>query len=79
MPKWSSIRRYGVGLWVPEIGDTSRDDRARNSHRHTQVWETTAVRAILRNPRYTGREVWNRARTDQVLIDVWGYSAQFAI
>ncbi|MBB4693580.1 hypothetical protein BKA14_003728 [Actinoplanes abujensis] len=39
-------------------------------HRHTQVWETTAVRAILQNPRYTGRQVWNRARTNEVLIDV---------
>jgi hypothetical protein len=34
------------------------------------VWETTAIRAILLNPRYTGRQVWNRVRTDEVLIDV---------
>jgi hypothetical protein len=27
------------------------------------------VRAILANPRYTGRQVWNRQRTDQDLID----------
>jgi hypothetical protein len=24
----------------------------------------------LQNPRYTGRQVWNRTRTDEVLIDV---------
>ena len=27
-------------------------------------------RMINRNPRYTGRQVWNRLRTDEVLIDV---------
>ena len=29
-----------------------------------------AVRTILRNPRYTGRQVWNRQRRDESLIDV---------
>jgi hypothetical protein len=28
------------------------------------------VRAILTNPRYTGHQVWNRQRKDEVLIDV---------
>jgi len=28
------------------------------------------VRAILCNPRYTGRQVWNRQRRDEVLLDV---------
>ena len=28
------------------------------------------MRAILLNPRYTGRQVWNKQRTDEVLIDV---------
>jgi hypothetical protein len=28
------------------------------------------VRTILHNPRYTGREVWNRQRREEVLIDV---------
>jgi hypothetical protein len=27
------------------------------------------VRAILANPRYTGRQVWNRQRTDSDLVD----------
>ncbi|WP_305788370.1 recombinase family protein [Symbioplanes lichenis] len=58
------------GLTQDGIPCPSAYDRARNPHRHTEVWETTAVRAILRNPRYTGRQVWNRARTDEVLIDV---------
>ncbi len=29
-----------------------------------------AIRAILANPRYTGRQVWNRQRKDEVLIDI---------
>jgi site-specific DNA recombinase len=58
------------GLTQDGIPCPSAYDRARNPHRHTLVWETTAVRAILLNPRYTGRQVWNRARTDEVLVDV---------
>ncbi|WP_092546296.1 recombinase family protein [Actinoplanes derwentensis] len=58
------------GLTQDDIACPSAYDRARNPHRNTQVWETTAVRAILQNPRYTGHQVWNRARTDEVLIDV---------
>jgi hypothetical protein len=27
------------------------------------------VRAILGNPRYTGRQVWNRQRTDRGLVN----------
>ncbi|GID32905.1 recombinase family protein [Paractinoplanes brasiliensis] len=58
------------GLTQDGIACPSAYDRARNPHRRTRVWETTAIRAILQNPRYTGRQVWNRARTDEVLIDV---------
>jgi site-specific DNA recombinase len=28
------------------------------------------VRVILTNPRYTGRQVWNKQRTDEILLDV---------
>ena len=28
------------------------------------------MRVILTNPRYTGRQVWNKQRTDEVLLDV---------
>ncbi|MDI6105696.1 recombinase family protein [Actinoplanes sp. NEAU-A12] len=58
------------GLTQDGILCPSAYDRERNSHRKTQVWELSAVRAILRNPRYTGRQVWNKQRTDEVLIDV---------
>lgn len=39
-------------------------DPARNRHRSGQSWMLTTVTAILANPRYTGRQVWNRQRTD---------------
>jgi site-specific DNA recombinase len=34
------------------------------------AWTKGAVRAILLNPRYTGRQVWNKQRKREVLIDV---------
>jgi site-specific DNA recombinase len=48
----------------------SAHDPSRNSHRCGIAWSKGAVRVILTNPRYTGRQVWNRQRKDQVLIDV---------
>ena len=32
-------------------------------------WTLSTVAAILANPRYTGRQVWNRQRTDFNLVD----------
>ena len=48
----------------------SAHDPRRNQHRCGLAWSKGAVRAILGNPRYTGRQVWNRQRKDEVLIDV---------
>jgi site-specific DNA recombinase len=48
----------------------SAHDRARNPHRSGDAWQESAVRAILINPRYTGHEVWNKQRKDEVLLDV---------
>ncbi|MDT5045938.1 MAG: hypothetical protein QOG75_1791, partial [Mycobacterium sp.] len=39
-------------------------DPDRNRHRTNTVWTLRTVAAILANPRYTGRQVWNRQRTD---------------
>ena len=52
------------------IACPSAHDRARNRHRCGLAWSKSAVRAILANPRYTGRQVWNRQRKDEVLLDV---------
>ena len=42
----------------------------RNRHRTGEGWAKSAVKAILGNPRYTGRQVWNKQRKDEVLLDV---------
>lgn len=39
-------------------------------HREGVAWAKSAVRAILTNPRYTGHQVWNKQRKDEILIDV---------
>lgn len=67
----------GSGLFAIAEGLTrdgtpcpSAHDPARNSHRDGLAWSKGAIRAILTNPRYTGRQVWNRQRKDEVLLDV---------
>jgi hypothetical protein len=52
------------------IACPSAHDAARNKHRSGIAWSKGAVRVILTNPRYTGHQVWNRQRTDEVLLDV---------
>ncbi|MFD0857275.1 recombinase family protein [Actinomadura adrarensis] len=58
------------GLTADGILSPSAYDRARNRHRCALAWSKSAVRAILANPRYTGRQVWNKQRKREVLIDV---------
>jgi len=64
------IYAVAEGLTRDGIPSPSAHDPARNRHRDTRAWSKSAVRAILLNPRYTGREVWNRQRRDEVLLDV---------
>ena len=45
----------------------SAADPARNPHRTGAGWSLGTVATILANPRYTGRQVWNRQRTDRDL------------
>ena len=58
------------GLTRDGIPCPSAHDPARNTHRAGIAWNKYAVRAIIINPRYTGYQVWNRQRTDEVLLDV---------
>jgi hypothetical protein len=44
-------------------------DPARNPHRTGAMWTLRTVAAILANPRYTGRQVWNRQPSQAVLVD----------
>ncbi len=47
----------------------SAADPERNPHRTGAGWTLRTVAAILANPRYTGRQVRNRQRTDRDLVD----------
>ncbi|GLH99937.1 hypothetical protein Pa4123_52130 [Phytohabitans aurantiacus] len=46
------------------IPSPAAHDPTRNPHRHQPVWTVRTIAAILASPRYTGRQVWNRQRTD---------------
>ena len=66
---------YGIyaiaeGLTANHIPCPSAHDRARNPQRSGIAWSKSAIRVILTNPRYTGRQVWNKQRTDEILLDV---------
>jgi site-specific DNA recombinase len=58
------------GLTRDAIPSPSQYDAARNPHRRGEGWAKSAVRAIVRNPRYAGRQVWNKQRKDEILLDV---------
>ena len=68
----AGLQRIAVGLNADAIPSPSGHDPSRNLHRASGrgLWSKSAVRAIVSNPRYTGRQVWNRQRRDEVLIDV---------
>jgi len=69
--KWIFARRLeghsiaGIARMLNEmqILCPSAFDRARNPHRPAQAWRQRTVAAIVANPRYTGRQVWNRQQT----------------
>src|SRR6266496_542966 len=66
----AGIYAIAEGLTRDGIPCPSAHDPGRNRHRCGIAWSKGAVRAILTNPRYTGRQVWNRQRKDEVLLDV---------
>jgi site-specific DNA recombinase len=64
-----SLARITRALNDAAIPCPSAADPQRNPHRSGAAWTLFAVRAILANPRYTGRQVWNRQPTSHELID----------
>jgi site-specific DNA recombinase len=66
------IYAIAEGLTRDGILSPSASDPARNRHRASSAgaWGKSAVRVILGNPRYTGRQVWNRQRRDEVLVSI---------
>jgi site-specific DNA recombinase len=59
-----SASRIAHDLNVRGVPCPSSADSARNRHRRGAGWTLRTVATILANPRYTGRQVWNRQRTD---------------
>jgi hypothetical protein len=57
-------------LSADRLPSPSGHDPGRNPHRQGIGWTKHTVRAILCNPRYTGYQVWNRQRRDEVLLDI---------
>jgi site-specific DNA recombinase len=64
-----SLARITRALNDAEIPCPSAADPDRNPHRSGAAWILFTVRAILANPRYTGRQVWNRQPTSHELVD----------
>jgi DNA invertase Pin-like site-specific DNA recombinase len=60
-----SIAAIARGLNDAGIACPGAADRDRNPHRTRQAWTLGTVAAILANPRYTGRQIWNRQRTER--------------
>ena len=64
-----SLARITRALNDMQVPCPSAADPQRNAHRSGEAWTVTTVRSILANPRYTGREVWNRQPSAHDLID----------
>jgi site-specific DNA recombinase len=52
---WIARALNDSGILCPSAADP-----ARNPHRTGASWTLRTVASILSNPRYTGRQVWNR-------------------
>ena len=64
-----SVARIAQALNEAGVPCPSAADPGRNPHRAGTGWALGTVTTILSNPRYTGRQVWNRQRTDKDLAD----------
>ena len=64
-----SVARIARALNDAGVPCPSAADPGRNPHRTGAGWTLGTVTTIVRNPRYTGRQVWNRQRTDRDLAD----------
>jgi site-specific DNA recombinase len=64
-----SVARIARALNEAGIPCPSAADPGCNPHRTGAAWTLGAVATILANPRYTGRQVWNRQRTDRELAN----------
>jgi site-specific DNA recombinase len=63
------VARIARALNEAGVPCPSAADPGRNRHRSGAGWTLGTVTTILENPQYTGRQVWNRQRTDTKLAD----------
>jgi Recombinase len=63
------VARIARALNEAGVPCPSAADPGRNPHRAGVGWALGTVTTILSNPRYTGRQVWNRQRTDKDLAN----------
>ena len=63
------VARIARALNEAGVPCPSAADPGRNTHRPGTGWTLGTVTTILQNPRCTGRQVWNRQRTDKALAD----------
>jgi site-specific DNA recombinase len=64
-----SVARIARALNEAGVPCPSAADPQRNPHRAGTGWALGTVTTILQNPRYIGRQVWSRQRTDEDLAD----------
>ena len=64
-----SVARIARALNEAGVPCPSAADPGRNPHRASAGWTLGTVATVLSNPRYTGRQVWNRQRTDKDLTN----------
>lgn len=64
-----AVARIARVLSDAGIGCPSAAGPGRNPHRPGTAWTLGTVTSVLASPRYTGRHVWNRQRTDTELVD----------
>jgi len=93
--RWIFARRLvgaGLAAIARELNDRgvpcpSAADPERNRHRRGSLWTVQTVASILGNPRYTGRQVWNRQPHDHqrlpdgdlVEVQRWAHASDWVI
>ncbi|MEU7829486.1 recombinase family protein [Nonomuraea sp. NPDC049129] len=70
-----SVARIARMLNERDIPCPSGVDRERNPHRSGEAWTLRTVAAVLGNPRYTGRQVWNRQSASAADLVARGWNA----
>ncbi|MCX2729442.1 recombinase family protein [Saccharopolyspora sp. NFXS83] len=81
-----SIAGIARALNDQQVPCPSELETKRHAHRGAQAWRVPTVTSILSNPRYTGRQVWNRQHTcrgggieDESPLQLWNLPQQWVI